>query len=375
MDERGASRYWCHHCSRRVNPMMEVELKCPICQLGFIEEMGADSTDRENESPLDSDSDRALSLWAPILLGMMSNPRSRSRLRHLEFEDDDDEYTNERDDHTREADTELDPGLASIMNRRRRNSATILQLLQGIRAGMLSESENADNENRETGRESRDSERVILINPFNQTIIVQGSYDSDNNSRNQPIGSLGDYFIGPGLDVLLQHLAENDPNRYGTPPAQKEVVEALPVVTIDETLQCSVCLEDFEIGTEAKEMPCKHKFHGVCILPWLELHSTCPVCRHQLPSDESKVESAGTNDGSGNTNAQSSNGNGRRYEDEDTRNENGRRFPVSLPWPLSGLFSSSNAGIQSSNGNSSSMTSSSSTLSGNANSNAHMHED
>lgn len=356
--------------------MMEVELKCPICQLGFIEEMGSDgSTDRENENPLDSDSDRALSLWAPILLGMMSNPRRRSRLRHLEFGDDDDEFTNERDDHTREADTELDPELASIMNRRRRNSATILQLLQGIRAGMLSESENGENENRETGRENRDRERVILINPFNQTIIVQGSYDSDNNSRNQPIGSLGDYFIGPGLDVLLQHLAENDPNRYGTPPAQKEVVEALPMVTIDETLQCSVCLEDFEIGTEAKEMPCKHKFHGSCILPWLELHSTCPVCRHQLPSDESKVESAGTNDGSGNTNAQNSNGNGRRYEDEDTRNENGRRFPVSLPWPLSGLFSSSNSGIQSSNGNSSSMTSSSSNLSGNANSNAHMHED
>ncbi|KAK6803249.1 hypothetical protein RDI58_001033 [Solanum bulbocastanum] len=356
MDGRGASRYWCHHCSRRVNPMMEVELKCPICQLGFIEEMGSGTT----EIPLDSDSDRALSLWAPILLGMMTNPHRRSRLRHLEFEDDDD------DDHTREADTQLDPDLTSIMNRRRRNSATILQLLQGIRAGMLAESENPnpEHENRETGRES---ERVILINPFNQTIIVQGS---DNNSRNQPIGSLGDYFIGPGLDVLLQHLAENDPNRYGTPPAQKEVVEALPVVTIDETLQCSVCLEDFEIGTEAKEMPCKHKFHGCCILPWLELHSTCPVCRHQLPSDESKVESAGTNDGSGNTNAQSSNGNGngRRYEDEDTRNENGRRFPVSLPWPLSGLFSSPNSG---SNGNSSSMTSSAS----NANSNAHMHED
>ncbi|KAK4339025.1 hypothetical protein RND71_040487 [Anisodus tanguticus] len=360
MEGRGATRYWCHHCSRRVNP---VELKCPICQEGFIEEMGSDSA-LENESPSDfggSDSDRALSLWAPILLGMMSNPRRRSRLRHLEFDDDDDE---ERDNHTREGD---DPELAS---RRRRNSATILHLLQGIRAGM----ENAEGENTETGRESsRDREHVILINPFNQTIIVQGSYDSDNNnSRNQPIGSLGDYFIGPGLDMLLQHLAENDPNRYGTPPAQKDVVEELPEVTIDETLQCSVCLEDFEIGTGAKEMPCKHKFHSGCILPWLELHSTCPVCRHQLPSDESKVESA---DGSGNTNAQSNNGNGRRYEDEDPRNENGRRFPVSLPWPLSGLFSSSNSGIQSTNGNASSTTSSSSNLSGNANSNAHMHED
>lgn len=126
--------------------MMEVELKCPICQLGFIEEMGSD----DNQTLLDSDSDpdHALSLWAPILLGMMSNSRRRSRLGHLEFEEDE-------DDHTREADTQLDPDLASIMNRRRRNSATILQLLQGIRAGMLAESENPnpENENRDTGRE------------------------------------------------------------------------------------------------------------------------------------------------------------------------------------------------------------------------------
>ena len=79
---------------------------------------------------------------------MMSNSRRRSRLGHLEFEEDE-------DDHTREADTQLDPDLASIMNRRRRNSATILQLLQGIRAGMLAESENPnpENENRDTGRE------------------------------------------------------------------------------------------------------------------------------------------------------------------------------------------------------------------------------
>lgn len=158
--------------------MMEVELKYPICQQRFIEEMGSDSTALENETPSyfgGTDSDRALSLWAPILLGMMSNPRRRSRLRHLEFEDDDDdEHTNERDDHTREGDTELDPELASLMNRRRRNSATILQLLQGIRAGMLFESENVENEIRETGTTSRDREHVILINPFNQTIIGAG---------------------------------------------------------------------------------------------------------------------------------------------------------------------------------------------------------
>ncbi|TQD96625.1 hypothetical protein C1H46_017786 [Malus baccata] len=228
MDEAMAARHWCHRCSRMVDPIMEVEMKCPFCQSGFIEEMNG--TTRENQDA-DSDlgSDRALSLWAPILLGMMNNPHRRRRLRRFNFDDDDDDDNdndNDNDDgDTRQGgDTELDRELESIIRRRRRSSATILQLLQGIRAGLASESENSEGDRERDRERERERERVILINPFNQTIIVQGSYDSNQgqNNNHTPIGSLGDYYIGPGLDLLLQHLAENDPNRYGTPPAQKE---------------------------------------------------------------------------------------------------------------------------------------------------------
>ncbi|KAF2286316.1 hypothetical protein GH714_013775 [Hevea brasiliensis] len=131
----------------------------------------------------------------------------------------------------------------------------MLQLLQGIRAGMASESENSEGDRNRDGPGDRERERVILINPLNRTIIVQGSYDSSNgqNQNHTTIGSLGDYFIGPGLDLLLQHLAENDPNRYGTPPAQKEAIEALPTVEIKETFQCSVCLDDLRFQLPADE--------------------------------------------------------------------------------------------------------------------------
>lgn len=361
-----ASRYWCHMCRRVVDPIMEIEIKCPFCQDGFVEEM---SISNSNNSPnsdggrnadfSDSDfgSDRALSLWAPILLGMMGNPRRRRRFRRLEFEDYDDHDVvddGENEDHVGE--TELDRELESIIRRRRRSSATILQLLQGIRAGLASETQNSESF-RDRDRERDERERVILINPFNQTVLVQGQNENQN-----PIGSLGDYFIGPGLDMLLQHLAENDPNRYGTPPAQKAAVEALPTVAIKETLQCSVCLDDFEVSAEAKEMPCKHKFHSNCILPWLDLHSSCPVCRFQLPSDESKRDSDGLRNG----NAQramstmssenvSENVNPVNGGDEGAGDgRNGRRF--SFPWPFSGLFSSSGSS-HSSGGNSSSSSS------------------
>ncbi|XP_048235400.1 E3 ubiquitin-protein ligase SIRP1 [Ricinus communis] len=380
MEEALAARYWCYLCSQMVNPIMEAEIKCPFCLGGFVEEMSSNT--RDNQEP-DSDfsSDRALSLWAPILLGMMGNPRRRRRLRRREFEEDDDDNDDGETRHGGEID--IDRELESFMRRRRRSSATILQLLQGIRAGMASESENSEGDRDRDGdrdrERDRERDRVILINPSNRTIIFQGSYDSSNGQgqNNAPIGSLGDYFIGPGLDLLLQHLAENDPNRYGTPPAQKEAIEALPTVTIKNTSQCSVCLDDFEIGTEAKEMPCKHRFHDVCILPWLELHSSCPVCRFQLPAEESKFDSAerlqnhSDQRGSYNNNISTttSSNNINNNDDDDNnhssnieegegegRNGNGRRF--SFLWPFNSLFSSS-SGSQSGGSNSSSNLSSS----------------
>lgn len=362
MDEAEASRYWCHMCSQMVTPIVEVEtIECPICQSGFLEEM-ASATATENDrtqafGPEGIDSERALSLWAPILLGMMTNShRHRPRVRLMEFEDDGEEDDNENNNSHLEAGMELDREMELIMRRRRRrrrNSASILQLLQGIRDGMMSESRNSESDIRENDRDdNRNRDHMILINPFNQTSTIQGSYDPNNDNQNHiPSGSLGDYFIGPGLDLLLQHLAENDPNRYGTQPAQKEAVEALPTVKIEEAVQCSVCLEDFEVGAEAKEMPCKHKFHSGCILPWLELHSSCPVCRYQLPSEESKLGSDGSANHSNNNNAE-----------RDDRNGNGRRFSVPLPWPFSSMFSSSRS--QSSTGTSSSMSPSGSSTTG-----------
>ncbi|CAN7067056.1 hypothetical protein IGI04_040699 [Brassica rapa subsp. trilocularis] len=346
MEETMAARYWCHMCSQMVNPVTESEIKCPFCESGFIEEM---SSNGNGSGVQDPGTDRAMSLWAPVLLGMMSTPRRPRRFRRaeLEFDEEEEEEDNDNDVYRHHlarrhgGEIDLDREFESLLRRRRRSSGNnILQLLQGIRAGIASEYDTSDD---------RESNRVIMINPLNQSLVVQGQ--QAQSSHHPALTSLGDYFIGPGLDLLLQHLAENDPNRQGTPPARKEVVDALPTVKItDPLLQCSVCLDEFEKGVEeeAKEMPCKHKFHVKCIVPWLELHSSCPVCRFELPSadgDGSKVESERPTR-TRTTVPESSNGNvienveGNGRED-DARSGNGRRF--SFSWPFSGFFSSSSS--------------------------------
>ncbi|KAE8706230.1 RNF181 protein [Hibiscus syriacus] len=162
--------------------------------------------------------------------------------------------------------------------------------------------------------------------------------------------NIGDYFIGPGLEQLIQQLAENDPNRYGTPPASKSAMDALPSVKItknhlnSEFNQCAVCMDEFEEGTQAMQMPCKHLYHRDCLFPWLESHNSCPVCRHELPTDDPDYErrvrgapgTVGGSDGGGSgaaSGVQSSTGDNRIVE---------RSFRISLPWPFGSRGSGDN---------------------------------
>lgn len=148
--------------------------------------------------------------------------------------------------------------------------------------------------------------------------------------------NLGDYFFGPGLEDLIQQLAENDPNRRGTPPASKSAVEKLPVIEVTEELlgsdssQCAVCKDTFALGEKAKQMPCKHIYHDDCILPWLELHNSCPVCRFELPTDdpdyEQRARGGGGGSGGGAGNGGGSGGGGGGGDDSVRT-----RFRVSLP--------------------------------------------
>ncbi|XP_075664349.1 E3 ubiquitin-protein ligase SIRP1-like [Castanea sativa] len=71
-------------------------------------------------------------------------------------------------------------------------------------------------------------------------------------------------------------------------PRELPGIEVMPrvIVTAEESDEnCSICLEEFEVGSEARVMPCKHRFHSSCIENWLRVRRTCPLCRFVMPSE------------------------------------------------------------------------------------------
>ncbi|XP_044476435.1 E3 ubiquitin-protein ligase RING1-like [Mangifera indica] len=292
--------YYCHQCERtvRITPSSSIELACPTCNGGFLEELETNPNPNPSPNPHSNHPFDAFLLEdLNSLLGMGPTPSRSSFTDQAEF-----------------------------------NPFVFLQnYLQTLRAGGA-----------------------------NIQFVIENSSSMDPTGGAAAFrlpANLGDYFIGPGLEQLIQQLAENDPNRYGTPPASKLAMEGLPDIKISEDLmgsdssQCAVCKDSFELNEVAKQMPCKHIYHSDCILPWLQLHNSCPVCRYELPTDDPDYEQRrnGNNNISDNNQGFSVGFGGGMSAAGDGGSGGGnpetprtveRRFRISLPWPFRGAFSS-----------------------------------
>jgi len=152
-------------------------------------------------------------------------------------------------------------------------------------------------------------------------------------------GNAGDYFIGPGLEELFEQLSAND--RRGPPPAARSSIDAMPTVRITQRhlrsdSHCPVCKDKFELGNEARQMPCNHMYHSDCIVPWLVQHNSCPVCRQELPPQG--LNSGRSSSSRNRSSSYASDADGR----ENSREHQGRRNPFSYLWPFRSSNSSSN---------------------------------
>ncbi|XP_010272924.1 PREDICTED: E3 ubiquitin protein ligase RIE1-like [Nelumbo nucifera] len=53
-------------------------------------------------------------------------------------------------------------------------------------------------------------------------------------------------------------------------------------VLLPEDAECCICLSSYEDGVELHTLPCNHHFHATCIVKWLKINATCPLCKYNI---------------------------------------------------------------------------------------------
>jgi hypothetical protein len=141
---------------------------------------------------------------------------------------------------------------------------------QGGLSGVLSQAHSA---RRATTFQNKESSAVRAIRACH-----------DLSTRPISEGGLGPYFLG---EVFRRADLEAVGARADA-PVSSHVLATLPVKKCDDpNAGCSICIQHF--SGEAVMLPCAHYFHKKCIVPWLQLHNSCPCCRGRLESQRPAI--------------------------------------------------------------------------------------
>ncbi|CAG9329073.1 unnamed protein product [Blepharisma stoltei] len=106
--------------------------------------------------------------------------------------------------------------------------------------------------------------------------IVQNLSEEQNDMRRR------DASRRAFLQVLLELLGDNFNQRR---EVSQEGIESLTVVDIDSEIaekECMICTEHFKEEEQATKLPCDHLFHSGCVVPWLQMKNSCPVCKRRV---------------------------------------------------------------------------------------------
>ncbi|KAL9578959.1 MAG: hypothetical protein Q9212_005388 [Teloschistes hypoglaucus] len=91
------------------------------------------------------------------------------------------------------------------------------------------------------------------------------------------------------LDRIISQFMDAHNGSSAPGPATAQAISALPKKSVtkemlgsDGKAECSVCMDNVELGDEVTVLPCGHWFHGECVGAWLKEHDTCPHCRQGI---------------------------------------------------------------------------------------------
>ncbi|OII76499.1 zinc C3HC4 type domain-containing protein [Cryptosporidium andersoni] len=268
-NEAGALRYWCHVCQMNVSVRepedSDGELMCNECGgCGFVEII----TDNNNPTETQSASQ---SQWVNIMAipRVPDNTVNNPLFRML----------------TEIADS---LGQAQVTTQVRSDTMAIQQLNAQPRNMFVSGPNNDDVDS--------SGSATLILGPNGEIREISISDILTGNAFSQIVESME--------NALVTALSTNNvSNHFGNPPASAEEVAKLPREVLSESNieqtkgggPCAICHEEYNIGDTVLRLStdvdeCPHIFHVNCLLPWLQQHNSCPVCRFELPTDDAYYE-------------------------------------------------------------------------------------
>ncbi|XP_076179466.1 E3 ubiquitin-protein ligase Iruka isoform X2 [Ptiloglossa arizonensis] len=276
VDGTPMSRFFCHKCSIEIE-RLRPDYTCPRCASGFIEELESSNNDSSND----------------INSGMDITSVDLADVNDLLPYVSEDLY-------------DLDPRLIEMVLRlttrgQTSNAPNRNNVLASRRRGIwLQNTRVTRHANSGRGRQDGHMSVQNMIQDFLFNLsrglghpVTQDGQPPVVNIR-LFLGNPGDYvWSQDGLDAIVTQML-NQLDGTGPPPLPRKQIDEIPTTTVtqnhvDTKLQCSVCWEDFKVSEPVKLLPCQHLFHAPCIVPWLELHGTCPICRQSL-GDQNSAE-------------------------------------------------------------------------------------
>jgi hypothetical protein len=149
------------------------------------------------------------------------------------------------------------------------------------------------------------------ISPNNAGFVVVGR--NEENNINESLNDEKDEIINIGLNFISNYINLSDISSINVvripfeeesnPPTSQDIINKLKHFKMEKEFykknieedkfefpKCTICLMELSEGTDVILLPCEHIFHEKCIIKWLKVHNTCPLCRYELLNIKEKKE-------------------------------------------------------------------------------------
>ena len=264
-------RYWCFSCNKECKIIKVIEdgdevYQCSTCKNAFVEEMEEINNEAQSQNQQ----------------SQTQNNQTQSNTRiNVTINNNNNINNNNRANNTSQISNQNNPGQYQYgMNN------TLLFLPSTVNYVTMNENNLIPSMMNSIG--SIFSNISPEINNFFNSFNMNNGLISFLNNHNN------DFQFNNLVNIMMSFDIGSN-NRH--PPASDKAIKELKKIEVNDNnlsnyknITCNICLENFEVGNVLRILECNHEFHENCIITWLKSNNTCPICRHELESNDPNYE-------------------------------------------------------------------------------------